>query len=64
MRQILHERARWAKTRLGGGDYMVQSALWPRDRQVGSKMRRKSRNIRHVIAGSYRHEMVAGVYCE
>lgn len=47
-----------------GGDYMVQSALWPRDWQVGSKMRRKSRDLRHVIAGSYRHEMVAGVYCE
>lgn len=46
----------------GGGDYMVQSALWPRDWQVGSKVRRASRNLRHVIASSDGHEMVAGVY--
>lgn len=48
----------------GGGDYMVQSALWQRDWQMGSKMRRASWNLRHVIAGSNRHKVVAGVYCE
>lgn len=46
----------------GGGGYMVQSAIRPRNRRLDQEMRRASGSGRHVNPGKNRHEMVARVH--
>ena len=43
----------------GGGHYLVQPALRPQNRRLGSQMRRTSRHRRHATPGKNRHEVVA-----
>ena len=42
-----------------GGDYMVQSAVWPRDWQMGGKMCQPSRDCRYAPTGQNRHKVVS-----
>ena len=42
----------------GGGDCMVQSTLWPRNRQVGEKVCYAQGISSHAIACAYRHTLV------
>lgn len=46
----------------GGGGYMVQSALWPRNRRLDQEMRRTSGSGGHANPSKNRHEMVARVH--
>lgn len=43
----------------GGGGYMVQSAIRPRDWQMGQKMRRALGRGCHAVTSQNRHEVVA-----
>lgn len=43
----------------GGGGYMVQSTIWPRDWQMDSEMRGTQGSRRHANPGKNRHEVVA-----
>ena len=43
----------------GGGSYMVQSAIRPRDWQMGQEMRGTLWSGRHANSGKNRHEVVA-----
>ena len=43
----------------GGGGYMVQSAIWPRDWQMGQEMRGTLWSGRHANPSKNRHEVVA-----
>lgn len=46
----------------GGGSYMVQSAIRPRDWQMDPKMRRTQGSGRHVNSGKNRHTLVALIH--
>lgn len=43
----------------GGGGYMVQSTIWPRDWQMGQKMLRTSRSGGYAHTCANRYEVVA-----
>lgn len=46
----------------GGGGYMVQSAIWPRDWQMDPEMRRTQGSGCHANSGKNRHAMVALIH--
>lgn len=46
----------------GGGYYMVQSAVWPRNWQMGSEMLRAYEYSSHATAGKNGHKMVSRLY--
>lgn len=46
----------------GGGHYMVQSTIWPRDWQMDREMRDASRSRRHANPGKNRHALVALIH--
>lgn len=46
----------------GGGSYMVQSAIRPRDWQMDREMRNASRSGRHANPGKNRHALVARIH--
>ena len=45
-----------------GGCYMVQSAIWPRDWQMDSEMRRTQGSGCHANSGKNRHALVALIH--
>lgn len=46
----------------GGGHYLVQSTVWPRNWQMGAKMRQSWCYGRHAIASAHRYKMVSRLH--